>query len=65
MARLRIALAALVVAVSLAACTQKDECEACSSDSACKPGFVCSNFDDGGRRCASGTGATGCATRRQ
>ena len=56
--------AMLLVALAIAACTQKDECEACSSDSDCRPGFVCSNFDDGGRRCASGTGATGCATRR-
>lgn len=62
---MRPVLAAVLLALSLAACTQKDECEACSSDSDCKPGFVCSNFDDGGRRCASGMGSTGCATRSQ
>lgn len=62
---MRAATAAVILALTLAACTQKDECEACSSDGDCKPGFVCSNFDDGGRRCASGMGSTGCATRSQ
>ncbi len=51
-------------ALPFMACTQKDECEACSADRDCTPGFVCSSFDDAGRRCASGTGATSCTTRR-
>lgn len=44
-------------------CTKKEECEACSSDDDCGGGLVCSNFDDGSRRCGTGTGSTFCPTR--
>jgi hypothetical protein len=63
MNRLRSLCVATLLGLPLLACTQKDECEACSADRDCRSGFVCSNFDDGGRRCASGTGATSCAMR--
>jgi hypothetical protein len=59
--RWRLALA--VVGLALASCTKQDECETCSSDDDCKPGFVCSTFDDGARRCGQGTGATFCPMR--
>jgi hypothetical protein len=64
MRRVAFVLFVLALGLPLLACTQKDECEACSSDADCRPGFVCSNFDDGGRRCGSGLGSTGCPTRR-
>jgi hypothetical protein len=56
-------LAVAFLGLTLVSCTKKDECEVCSSDDSCKPGFVCSTFDDGSRRCGQGTGATSCPTR--
>ena len=53
----------LALAVGLAACTSKEECETCSSDDDCTAGLVCSTFDDGSRRCGQGTGATFCPMR--
>jgi hypothetical protein len=59
-------LLALAVCATLAggtACSSGDECDTCSSDDDCKSGLVCSTFNDGSRRCASGIGATNCRTR--
>ena len=53
----------LMLALGLCGCTQKEECEACSSDDDCAAGLVCSTFDDGSRRCGQGTGATFCPMR--
>ncbi len=53
-------LALLAASVS---CTQKEECETCSSDDDCGAGLVCSSFDDGTRRCGTGTGSTFCPMR--
>ena len=53
----------LLIAVSLASCSEGDECNTCTSDTDCKAGFVCSTFDDGSRRCGEGTGATTCRVR--
>ena len=52
-----------LLGLALVSCRKRDECELCSSDGDCKPGFVCSTFDDGSRRCGQGTGATFCAMR--
>ena len=57
-------LACLVLAaLALCGCTKGDECDKCSTDSDCKEGLVCSNFNDGSRRCGSGVGATTCRVR--
>lgn len=52
-----------LAALSLWGCTQKEECETCSSDDDCAAGLVCSTFDDGSRCCGEGTGATFCPMR--
>lgn len=52
----------LALVLGLAGCTQKEECETCSSDDDCAAGLVCSTFDDGSRRCGQGTGGTSCPT---
>ena len=54
----------LLTTLPLGACRSGgDECDKCSSDDDCKSGLVCSTFNDGSRRCASGIGATNCRTR--
>lgn len=53
----------LFAVLTVTACTSKEECETCSSDDDCAAGLVCSSFDDGIRRCGSGTGSTSCPTR--
>jgi hypothetical protein len=53
----------LVLAVPILACSDGDECDTCSQDSDCKAGFVCSTFNDGSRRCGTGTGASTCRVR--
>jgi hypothetical protein len=53
----------LLLAVPLAACSDGDECDTCSSDDDCKAGLVCSEFSDGSRRCGSGVGASSCRVR--
>lgn len=53
----------LLLVLALAGCTKRQECEACSSDDDCAAGLVCSNFDDGSRRCGTGTGQTFCPMR--
>lgn len=53
----------LLLLLSLAGCSNKQECEACSSDDDCAAGLVCSSFDDGSRRCGTGTGQTFCPMR--
>ncbi len=55
--------ALLALAFLAAGCTNKQECETCSSDDDCAAGLVCSTFDDGTRRCGTGTGQTFCPTR--
>jgi hypothetical protein len=60
--RLLLALS-LCAALLGTACSSGDECDKCSSDDDCKSGLVCSTFNDGSRRCASGIGATNCRTR--
>jgi hypothetical protein len=59
MQRARLAIL-VALALSFAGCTNKQECETCSSDDDCAAGLVCSTFDDGSRRCGQGTGATFC-----
>ena len=54
----------LALVLGLGACTSKEECETCSSDDDCTAGLVCSTFDDGSKRCGTGTGATQCRVRR-
>jgi len=39
-----------------------ETCKKCSSDSDCNAGFVCSNFNDGSKRCGNGDGTTTCRT---
>jgi hypothetical protein len=63
MSRTRWLLALVLAAMPLAACTQGDECDTCSSDEDCRSGFVCSSFDDASKRCGSGLGATTCRVR--
>lgn len=65
MKTLRYALIGLLVGLPLVSCAKADECEACSSDDDCRSGLVCSQFDDGLRRCGTGTGATTCFQRAQ
>jgi hypothetical protein len=48
----------LVLAPVMTGCTK--ECDKCSSDSDCSDGLVCSTFNDGSKRCGTGTGATTC-----
>jgi hypothetical protein len=55
-------LASAVLLLAVAACAAKEECEACSSDDDCAARLVCSSFDDGTRRCGTGTGSTSCPT---
>jgi hypothetical protein len=50
----------LVICWPLVACTKGEECDVCTTDEDCKGGFVCSQFEDGSRRCGSGVGATTC-----
>ena len=45
-------------------CASGDECDSCVEDADCKPGFTCSQFSDGGKRCGSGIGATSCRVGR-
>jgi hypothetical protein len=52
----------LLLALGGAGCGQ-GECDKCTSDADCPSGLVCSKFDDGSQRCASGTGATQCRVR--
>lgn len=61
-------LLALLGAQLASACGRADECEVCTTDSDCKPGFVCSSFLDGTgttvtKRCGSGVGTTTCRVR--
>ena len=58
-------LPALVLAAltTLIACTKGDECDKCSTDTDCKEGFFCTEFNDGSHRCGSGVGATTCRVR--
>jgi hypothetical protein len=39
------------------------ECDLCTRDTDCVAGLFCVIFDDGSRRCGSGTGATTCLIR--
>jgi hypothetical protein len=54
----------VLCAVPMLTCSSGDECDKCSSDDDCEQGFVCSEFDDGSRRCGSGEGVTTCRTVR-
>ena len=59
-ARLRLLLAALLIALPLVACSGK-ECDKCTSDDDCaSEGLRCVKFQDGSMRCGSGVGATTC-----
>jgi hypothetical protein len=64
MRRMGLFLAALVLAGGFAGCTNRGECDRCSSDADCDAPLVCRNFDSNGqsvgKRCASGAGATTC-----
>ena len=64
MTRFRWLVFVILTLVPFASCTKGNECDACSSDTDCKDGFVCSNFDDGSRHCGTGTGATQCRVRK-
>jgi hypothetical protein len=56
-------LLALVLALPLGSCgSSGEQCDRCSSDEDCNAGLVCSTFDDGSRRCGTGTG-TKCTVR--
>jgi hypothetical protein len=53
----------LQLALPFAGCgTSGEECDTCSSDDGCKSGLVCSTFDDGSKRCGTGSG-TSCRVR--
>jgi hypothetical protein len=55
----------LLVALTLpvSSCgSEGGECDRCSSDDDCNGGLVCSTFDDGSKRCGTGTG-TSCRVR--
>ena len=64
MTRYRWLAVAVLALLPLVGCTKGNECDTCSSDTDCKDGLVCSTFDDGSRRCGTGTGATQCRVRR-
>lgn len=54
----------LALALPIASCgSSGGECDRCSSDNDCTAGLFCSTFDDGSRRCGSGTGDTSCSVR--
>lgn len=54
----------LALALPLGSCGSSGaECDRCSSDDDCGSGLVCSTFDDGSRRCGTGTGETSCRVR--
>jgi hypothetical protein len=53
-----------LVALPLLGCAKNgSECDTCMSDADCKMGTFCSSFNDGSKRCGSGTGATQCRVR--
>jgi hypothetical protein len=64
MTRFRWLAVAVLALLPLAGCTKGNECDSCSSDTDCQDGLVCSTFDDGSKRCGTGTGATQCRVRR-
>lgn len=64
MTRFRWLVVVVLALMPLVGCTKGNECDTCSSDTDCKDGLVCSTFDDGSRRCGTGTGATQCRVRR-
>ena len=64
MTRFRWLAVAVLALLPLAGCTKGNECDTCSSDTDCQDGLVCSTFDDGSKRCGTGTGATQCRVRR-
>jgi hypothetical protein len=47
-------LLALLLTASALGCTKGNECSACRSDSDCKKGLVCSEFNDQQKRCGIG-----------
>jgi hypothetical protein len=53
----------VLLALPIAGCSSGDECDRCEADADCKAGLFCSTFDDGSRRCGSGTGTTTCRVR--
>ncbi len=53
----------VLMVLSIAGCSNGGECDTCKLDTDCNSGFVCSTFDDGSRRCGSGTGASQCRVR--
>ena len=64
MRRSRVLPALILAALTgLIACTKGQECDKCSSDTDCKQGFFCSEFNDQTHRCGSGVGATTCRVR--
>lgn len=63
MQRSRWLLCLLLAALPLSSCTKGGECDTCSSDDDCKNGLVCSDFNDGSKRCGGGQGATTCRVR--
>ena len=58
-------------ALGLYGCTNGEECDRCTTELDCKPGYVCAQFTDRkgnpveGKRCGSGQGATQCRTLRR
>jgi hypothetical protein len=56
-------LLSVLLALPLLGCSDGDECDTCAEDTDCKAGFVCSTFNDGSRRCGTGTGASTCRVR--
>lgn len=53
----------LALALPLGSCgSEGEECDRCAADAECVGGLVCSTFDDGSRRCGTGTG-TRCTVR--